>query len=141
MLLFVFSVTFFDKIADYNSFIHQLFLSPLIPANYLHPVGIMVMLMECIAIFFLLNTHYLHLGFLLSSFLLSLFGTYLWFLITFFSFSKPCGCGFIFGFLNYNEHIWVNFLLSGISALGFYYLARSTSNLSSTEMPNAALEN
>jgi hypothetical protein len=51
-------------------------------------------------------------GMLLSSFLLSLFGFYLLFLVVNYKFNKPCGCGFIFSFLSYNQHILLNFLLS-----------------------------
>ncbi len=120
LLIILFSITLFDKILDIGEFKHQLFLSPLIPENYINIISIFIILIEAITLFFLVTNKLDNLGFLLSSFLLSLFGFYLYFLVAYFSFTKPCGCGFILSFLNYNQHILLNFLLALLSGIAYY---------------------
>jgi len=116
-LIFIFLTTFLDKILDYSSFKHQLFLSPLIPYSYIEVIGVSTIVFEAMILFCLIINKLTVYGLFLSSFLLSTFGFYLLFLVISFKFNKPCGCGFIFSFLSYNQHITLNFLLSIASAL------------------------
>lgn len=131
ILIFIFSTTFIDKITDYQSFKQQLFLSPLIPPGYLSAIGILTIVCEALILCFLIVDRLNFYGMLLSSFLLSLFGFYLLFLVVNYKFNKPCGCGFIFSFLSYNQHILLNFLLSfsaaGVILFNKNYLSQSNS--------------
>jgi hypothetical protein len=117
ILIFIFAITLFNKLFDYAAFKQQLFLSPLIPPSYMGLIAILTITFESAILIFLIIDKYNMYGFLLSSFLLSLFGFYLLFLVVNFKFNKPCGCGFIFSFLSYSQHIIFNFSFSLLSSL------------------------
>lgn len=128
LLLLLFSTTFFDKVLDYDAFESQLFLSPLIQPERIHLIGIGTILAEGVVMALLLNSNTSGWGLLAAAFLLSLFGFYLWALIQYFGFKKPCGCGFIFSTLSYHQHIVINFVLSALAGAGYVITAgrRST---------------
>lgn len=117
ILIFIFAITLFNKLVDYAEFKQQLFLSPLIPPAYMGLIAILTIIFESAILLCLIIDKYNMYGFLLSSFLLSLFGFYLLFLVLNFKFNKPCGCGFIFSFLSYPQHIIFNFSFSLLSSL------------------------
>lgn len=121
IILFIFSMTLISKLSDFEEFKHQLFLSPLIPPNYIMLIAYLTIFSETVILICLFFNELNGLGFLFSSFLLSLFGFYLLFLLMEYQFNKPCGCGFIFSFLSYSQHIIVNFSLSAFAAVAFVF--------------------
>jgi hypothetical protein len=127
ILIFIFTTTLLNKLLDYQAFKHQLFLSPLIPPDFSAGIAFITILFEAIILICLLVNRLNFYGLLLSSFLLSLFGFYLLFLVVNFKFNKPCGCGFMFSFLNYSQHIGLNFFLSIIAALLVIFNSKFTS--------------
>lgn len=128
ILIFIFFTTLISKVTDFGEFKHQLFLSPLIPPNLIPYIAVVTVTIEALILVCLMSNKWRLSGLLLSSFLLSLFGFYLLFLVVNFRFNKPCGCGFIFSFLSYSQHIILNFVLSLTAATLLIVQSSSTSN-------------
>jgi hypothetical protein len=120
-LIFIFSTTVWSKLVDFGEFKHQLFLSPLIPPDFITQIAILTVISEIVIVISLISDKWRPFGLLFSCFILSLFGFYLLFLVVNFQFNKPCGCGFIFSFLNYNQHIVLNFVLSLIAGASLLF--------------------
>ncbi|EHQ25583.1 MauE/DoxX family redox-associated membrane protein [Mucilaginibacter paludis] len=126
VVYFLFALFFYtalSKLVDWGQFLNDLARSPIIPLNLVPAVGIFVIIIEltCSALLIIRKTRIK--GILLSIFLLAMFTTYIFLILTKSPYI-PCSCGGIIGMLNWNDHILLNSILLILAS--FIYVRHKT---------------
>ncbi|MCI0922407.1 MauE/DoxX family redox-associated membrane protein [Sphingobacterium rhinopitheci] len=117
LLLILWIPTSLNKLLDFESFKQDINKQPF---NIILAKVIIysIPLLEILTVILIVIPKYRRLGFISSTFLMSIFTLYIASALLYVWDKLPCGCGLILSQLNWQEHLWFNltFLLLSIAA-------------------------
>jgi hypothetical protein len=114
---FLFLYAGFSKLIELDVFFKQLGKSPLIPSGLKENVGIGVLAVEFLVVYFVYKNRF-KIALLISFFLMVFFSFYIAYLM-YFSYFIPCSCGGILGTMSWGVHLIFNIVLTVIIAIAF----------------------
>lgn len=132
VVLFLFMYTAINKLFDYQAFVRTLEAIPVVK-HYSGVIAVSVIIAELISSFLLAIKKTRNIGLYLSACMFMGFNIYLLYMVNNHE-NLPCSCGGIISYLNWNQHIILNFILMTGCIVGAFY-ARSKSKDSSTRIP------
>ena len=118
ILLFVFSLSFIEKITKFIEFKVALIKSNLFDDDLINFIAVSIIFLEVLVIFLLVFFSDKYIGYFVSSILLISFTIY--YVLYKSKLGERCGCGKLFEGLSYIQHLILNIILMGISILLFY---------------------
>ena len=117
LLLLLWIPTSLNKLIDFESFKQDIYKQPF-NSTLAKVIIYSIPFLEILAVILILVPQYQRWGFILSTYLMSIFTLYIASALLNVWDKLPCGCGLILSQLNWQEHLWFNltFLLLSIAA-------------------------
>lgn len=123
LVVFLFVYTGIAKFREHSSFQAALQEFPLI-ASYANTISLLVPTVEIITALLLSLPRTRKIGFLISTFLLSIFTIYITGILLFTP-KLPCHCGGVIKAMTWAQHMLFNIFFTGLSMIGFWLCRRN----------------
>jgi len=119
LLLTLWVPTSLNKILDFESFKHNIYNQPF-NKNIANVIIYSIPLLEITAVVFIVIPKYRLWGFILSTFLMSIFTIYIAAALLNVWDKLPCGCGLIISVMDWHEHLLFNSIFLILSVTAWY---------------------
>lgn len=137
LLILLFFYAGLTKLFDYQTFQFQLGKSPYI-SNLSSVVAWVLPILEIVTGVFLMLKATKLFGLYLSLFLMSMFSTYIYFMLHY-SYYIPCSCGGILSYMDWHTHFWFNIGFVGAALTGIL-LSPSSNKIEASKNPSLSVK-
>ncbi|HYK57537.1 MAG TPA: MauE/DoxX family redox-associated membrane protein [Flavisolibacter sp.] len=124
VFIFLFAYTAIDKLISFASFRNNISQSPFI-GQYSSMIAVMLPILELVAVVLLFLPKTRLAGLYASLGLMSVFSLYIGYALLL-KLKLPCSCGGILQDLNWQQHFWVNIVLTLLSAVAIHFQTKTS---------------